>query len=97
MEPLGKFHIVDFSIIVDVSAHHEIIDFFNRVHLLRFHSSMKFFRGDPTILVTIELLEGLTCGQVLQLQEHIEEFQDQLHTQLRFDQSIDHLFTDRAV
>lgn len=42
-------------------------------------------------------LEGLRRSEILELQEHVGELENLLNRRLRFNQCIDHLFSDRSV
>lgn len=59
---LTSVHIMRYLNVVDSeSSFHYLRYLFDGVHFLRFHRSLEFFRTDPSVLVSIEVLEGLRC------------------------------------
>ncbi|RNA06235.1 hypothetical protein BpHYR1_032513 [Brachionus plicatilis] len=88
---------INFSILIGVHTHQNVVDFFARVHFLGFHGAPKLLWRNPSIAIGVKLLEGLAGRQVLHFQKNVKKFQQHLDIWLIFDQRVHHLFANGPI
>jgi len=97
VEALAELVDVDLAVQVGVHAQQHVVDLFRRVALLRLHRLAELLGRDPAVAVGVELEEGLAVGEVLHLEEDVEEGEEHLEVLLVLDERVHHLLADRSV